>query len=49
MFESDTKGFEWDGKYNGVDCNSGVYPYIMKAQFTDGSSETLSGNITLIR
>lgn len=49
MFESDTKGFEWDGKYKGVDCNSGVYPYIMKAQYTDGTSETLSGNITLIR
>ena len=49
MFESDTKGFEWDGKYKGVDCNSGVYPYIMKTQYTDGSSETLSGNITLIR
>ena len=49
MFESDTKGFEWDGKYKGVDCNSGVYPYIMKVEYTDGSSETLSGNITLIR
>jgi gliding motility-associated-like protein len=49
MFESDNKGFEWDGKFKGVDCNSGVYPYIMKVQYTDGSSETLSGNITLIR
>ena len=49
MFESDTKGFEWDGKYNGVDCNSGVYPYIMKAQFTDGSSETFQVTYTLIR
>ena len=49
MFESDNKGFGWDGKFKGTDCNSGIYPYIMKVKYTDGSSETLSGNITLIR
>ena len=49
MFESSSNGFKWDGKFNGVDLNTGVYPYIMKVTYTDGSDETLSGNITLIR
>lgn len=49
MYESSAKGFQWDGKFKGVDCNTGVYPYIMKVQYTDGASDTLSGNITLIR
>ena len=49
MFESSTKGFQWDGKYKGADCNTGVYPYIMKVEYTDGSGETISGNVTLIR
>ena len=49
MFESSTKGFQWDGKYKGADCNTGVYPYIMTVEYTDGSGETISGNVTLIR
>jgi len=49
MFASHTKGFEWDGKNKGLDCNAGVYPYIMTVTYNDGTSETLSGNITLIR
>ena len=49
MFESTVRGFEWDGTNKGLDCNAGVYPYIMTATYLDGTSETLSGNITLIR
>jgi gliding motility-associated-like protein len=49
MFEAHTKGFEWDGKKKGMECNAGVYPYIMTVTYNDGTSETLSGNITLIR
>lgn len=43
------KGFTWDGTYNGVKCNSGVYAYIMEIVFDDGTAELRSGNITLIR
>ena len=49
MFESTVRGFEWDGSNKGLDCNAGVYPYIMTVTYLDGTSETLSGNITLIR
>ena len=49
MFESNVRGFKWDGTNKGLDCNAGVYPYIMKFTNLDGSSDTLSGNITLIR
>ena len=49
MFESNVRGFKWDGKYKGLDCNAGIYPYIMKVTYLDGESNTLSGNITLIR
>ena len=41
--------FEWDGTFNGQPCNAGVYAYILEVKFEDGSSETRSGNITLIR
>ena len=49
MFESNVRGFKWDGTNKGLDCNAGVYPYIMKVTYLDGTSNTLSGNITLIR
>ena len=49
IFESNIKGFKWDGTKKGTDCNAGVYPYIMAVSYLDGTSETLSGNITLIR
>jgi gliding motility-associated-like protein len=41
--------FEWDGTFNGQPCNAGVYAYILEVKFEDGSKETRSGNITLIR
>jgi gliding motility-associated-like protein len=43
------KGFTWDGTFNGQECNSGVYAYMVEAVFTDGHAELKSGNITLIR
>jgi len=39
----------WDGKFNGVDQEIGVYAYIMSATFFDGKQKVLKGNVTLIR
>ncbi len=41
--------FEWDGTHNGLPCNPGVFAYMVDVKYTDGSSETLSGNITLVK
>ena len=49
MYISDEKGFEWDGSYQGEDCNAGVYPYMMEIVYIDGTSELRSGNITLLK
>jgi gliding motility-associated-like protein len=49
LFRSDKKDFKWDGSYKSKPCNSGVYAYIVEVTYSDGLSETLSGNITLLR
>jgi len=49
IFQSDKKDFMWDGNYKSKPCNSGVYGYIVDVTYTDGLTETLSGNITLLR
>lgn len=41
--------FEWDGTFNGVACNAGVYAYMVDVKYIDQTSETLSGNITLVK
>lgn len=41
--------FTWDGTFNGEPVNSGVYPYMYEVEFTDGTHEWHSGNITVIR
>jgi gliding motility-associated-like protein len=48
VFTSD-KNFKWDGSFNGQPCNAGVYAYMLEVKFIDGTTETRSGNITLIR
>lgn len=41
--------FTWDGTFNGEPVNSGVYPYMYEVEFSDGTHEWHSGNITVIR
>ena len=41
--------FVWDGYYNGKPCNSGVYAYFVEVVYSNGSQETLTGNITLVK
>lgn len=39
----------WDGTYNGKEVTQGVYGYIIRATFIDGSKKDFTGNLTLIR
>jgi gliding motility-associated-like protein len=39
----------WDGTYQGQKVAQGVYGYLIKATFIDGSKQQFSGNLTLIR
>lgn len=41
--------FTWDGTFNGEPVNAGVYPYMYEVEYTDGTHEWHSGNITVIR
>lgn len=47
--ESSERDFGWDGLHNNIQCNSGVYAYMLEVLFEDGSAELREGNITLLR
>ncbi|MBL1278991.1 MAG: CotH kinase family protein [Fluviicola sp.] len=49
MLKSTDFDFEWDGLYNGQPVNSGVYAYMVDVKYIDGRTESLSGNITLVK
>jgi hypothetical protein len=39
----------WDGQWKGKSVNPGVYVYTIKVEYVNGSTEILSGDITVIR
>jgi gliding motility-associated-like protein len=39
----------WDGTFKGKEMNSGVYSWYAEVVFIDGHSETLRGDVTLLR
>jgi len=43
------EGRGWDGSYNGAMQPSGVYVYIIDAEFKDGRKERHQGNVTLVK
>lgn len=49
MFMSSDATYRWDGTFNGVKVNTGVYAFMAEVKYTDGRSETRSGNVTVIR
>lgn len=50
IFESDkTDGRGWDGTFKGQPMPMGVYVYIVRVSFANGSSERYDGNVSLIR
>ena len=48
-FQPDNPAFGWDGKFNGKDVQSGVYPYFVEVEYLDGAVELIEGSITLMR
>ena len=49
VFESTNPGRGWDGNYNGEKAAAGSYTYVAVIVFTDGGSQTLSGQTSLVR
>ncbi len=49
VFESEETGSYWDGTYKGQPAPVGVYIYVVKAAFNDGSRITRQGSLTLMR
>ena len=39
----------WDGTFRGEDMDTGVYVWVIEVSFEDGSTDTFSGQTTLIR
>ena len=49
MVMSSDPAFKWDGIFNGVKLNTGVYAYQADVTFSDGRTEKYTGNITVTR
>jgi gliding motility-associated-like protein len=49
VFESNSQGIGWDGKYKGLLQPMDVYAYTLEVEFTDGTKATKKGDITLLR
>ena len=47
--QSEAGGTKWDGTYNGVAANSGVYVYTATVSFHDGSRLPIKGSVLLMR
>lgn len=48
FMSSDVKE-RWNGAVNGVNANTGIFAYMAEVKYKDGRSETLNGNLTLMR
>ena len=42
-------GGGWDGTFRGQEAASDVYVYIVELEFADGTTETVTGDVTLLR
>ncbi|MBC7884115.1 MAG: PKD domain-containing protein, partial [Saprospiraceae bacterium] len=49
LFQTTNLDIHWDGTYNGVVCNPGVYVYMIDATCFDGTKTVIPGNITLVK
>ena len=49
VFETKSKEKGWDGTFNGQPQPIEAYGFVLLADFIDGTSKTLKGNITLLR
>lgn len=49
VFESKSVNDGWDGTFRGKPMSSGIYAYYCTAEFFDGSSKQLKGDVSLVR
>lgn len=49
LFESYDKSYGWDGYYKGKLCAMDVYVYKLELEFSNGKSNTIVGDVSLIR
>ncbi len=49
VFESQNSKINWNGTFNGVPVDVGVYVYTIEATFLDESTTVKSGNVTVLR
>jgi len=49
VYESSSTDFKWDGTYKGKPAPLGVYAFVLKLNFLDGSDKMKKGSVTLIR
>ena len=49
VFETDNPENGWDGKFQGKECDSGVFSYYLNAELFSGPPIRKMGNITLVR
>lgn len=48
-FKTDDPAFGWDGKFQGRDALSGVYPYFVEVEYLDGAIDVIEGSVMLVR
>jgi gliding motility-associated-like protein len=49
VFESIDPSVGWDGYFKGKLMNSASFVYVVDVRFVDGRSETIKGNVSLVR
>lgn len=49
MWESEDPNESWDGTFKGVDCEAGVYLYVLRVENHANKEYEFSGTVTLIR
>jgi gliding motility-associated-like protein len=49
VFESQSIHDGWDGTFRGQNMNSGIFVYYVKANFYNGTTKTLQGDVSLVR
>ncbi len=49
VFKTSDRSIGWDGKFNGMEQNSGVFAYKLTGILPNGERIDKKGNITLVR
>jgi hypothetical protein len=49
MVHTSDPAYRWDGVFNNVKVNTGVYAVMAEVLFTDGRKETIATNVTVTR